>query len=932
VFVNRGWTGFTGRGTDADLGEGWRAGLHAEDRSRYDAVVGEALAAGRGWEVEFRLRRGDGAHHWLLERAVPIGAGESLAGYVGSCTDINAQYRETERQTLLAALGAALDRETTVTEQLGDLARLIVESRLADLATVRLVQDDGSLRVVGVAGLDRATEELLAALAPDTGLGVRVLDEGSGVLEAEVDLPAAARSRDPLVERFGVRSRVAVPLTVRGRVLAVLGLGRRGDAPAYNDDDRLLAEEIAGRAALSLDNALLLAEERAAAQRLGLLQRVTAELSAATTPVEVAVAAASHIAQLTGSQARVAVYEFDAAQRSLQVLTTAGLPLEDLWQHVPLQVPAAITTAVVDRRPLWLESLEDRAGAQGLPDGQAESVAASGVQSEVALPLIVAGRVVGVVGIGFPARRRFAATERGMLLAVAEQCAQALDRARLYRAEQDIAEILQRSLLPQDLPRLPRLALSAEYLPGAEGTSAGGDWYDVLELPGSRVAVAVGDVVGQGPAAAAVMGQLRSALSAALLQGTQPADALDLLDRFAARLPGALASTAVCVVVDWRAGTITWARAGHPPPLLITGEGPRLLDPVSGDSAGPVLGVPDRAPYGEATARIAPGDTLLLYTDGLVERRGEHLDAGLDRLAVAAGELAAADPATLTRQLLDRMLAGSGQPDDVAVIAVRLIPPPLAGRIPADPTRLSAVRRAVVRWSAAAGLPEEPAEDLQLALGEALANAVEHAYPGPEPGECRYSLERRADGTIDVCVEDDGVWRPQPADRGHRGRGLELIRGLATHVEVGRTTGPDGAEGSGTRVRFRLPAAGTPHAGAVRRAPTDPGPERGARLEIHEGPDGVQLAIVGELDLATAGELRDRLQARVAALTPGTVATVDLRHTGYLASAGIGLFMELRAQARDRGAELRISAEAGSVPARILALTGIGDTVSRASS
>ena len=109
-------------------------------------------------------------------------------------------------------------------------------------------------------------------------------------------------------------------------------------------------------------------------------------------------------------------------------------------------------------------------------------------------------------------------------------------------SERGIAETLQRSLLPAELPGLARLALAAEYLPGAEGAQAGGDWYDVVELEGGRVAIAVGDVVGQGPAAAAVMGQLRSALSAALLQGCGPAEALELLDRFAARLPGALAS------------------------------------------------------------------------------------------------------------------------------------------------------------------------------------------------------------------------------------------------------------------------------------------------------------------------------------------------------------------------------------------------------
>ena len=141
----------------------------------------------------------------------------------------------------------------------------------------------------------------------------------------------------------------------------------------------------------------------------------------------------------------------------------------------------------------------------------------------IALPLVAGGRVVGVLGVGFRAPLRQGPVERATLLALAEQCAQALDRARLYRTEHRVAETLQRSLLPQRLPQLPRLLLDARYLPGAEGVQAGGDWYDVIELDEHRVAIAVGDVVGQGAAAAAVMGQLRSALAAALLQGHGPA-------------------------------------------------------------------------------------------------------------------------------------------------------------------------------------------------------------------------------------------------------------------------------------------------------------------------------------------------------------------------------------------------------------------------
>ncbi|SDD40245.1 PAS domain S-box-containing protein [Geodermatophilus telluris] len=915
VFLNAGWSAFTGRPAEEERGEGWREGLHPQDRDRYARTVAAALQRGEGWEVEFRLRRADGAHHWLLERGAPIG-GDPRQGAVGSCTDINARYRETERQTLLAEVGTALDRETEVEGQLAGLARLLVERRLADACTVRLVGDDGRLRYVGHAGLDGDPAEAPAGLEPHGGLGRVVLDTGESQLRPRLD------GRGDTGVRLDLSSALAVPLSVRGAVRAVLALGRREDAPAFHDDDRALAEEIAARAALALDNALLLAEERAAARRLGLLQRATAELSAASTPVDVARATAEQVGTLTGHGSRVGVFELDDAGRELRLLALTGSApeAERQWARIPLSAPLAVTTAVTERRPLWVEDMADWPGARGgdgLPDGQVTTLAAFGLTSTVALPLVVAGRVVGVAGIGFPEARRFGAAERGMLLAVAEQCAQALDRARLYRAQQDIASTLQRDLLPQELPRLDRLALAAEYLPGAAGTSAGGDWYDVVELGGGRVAVAVGDVVGQGPAAAGVMGQLRSALSVALLQGSSPAEALELLDRFAARLPGARASTAACLVLDCEAGTVRWARAGHLPPLLLADGSATLLE----DGAGAVLGAVGRRPYAEGSATVTPGATLLLYTDGLVERRGEPLDAGLERLRTAAAGLTAVDPARLTRALLAAVLDDSTPPDDVAVIAGRLTPPPVHETLPADPARLSRVRRTVTAWALAAGLPEDSLDDLQLALGEALANAVEHAYAanGGE-GRCEYRLERTPDGSVDVCVRDEGVWRPVPADPGHRGRGLELISALASDVEVARTPDAQGADGAGTTVRFRFVPAGPGAADPpVRRgpAPSAAGP---ARLAVHRDGDGLRLEVTGEVDLAVAPALRAEGLRALEELPPGGRAVLDLRPVTYLASAGVHLVLELRSAAAARSGGLDVRTRPGSAAERVLEL------------
>jgi anti-anti-sigma factor len=718
-----------------------------------------------------------------------------------------------------------------------------------------------------------------------------------GAADWPADLPP---ERAALYRRLAVRSALLVPLCTDGRVLGVLALLRHGDAPRYDDDDRVLVEEVAGRAALALDNAQLLAEERATAARLGVLQRATAELSAAASPAQVGAAAVRHLTGLLGDLATVGVFEVEPSGTALVPLALAGIDdsAAGRFATVPLSAPMVAAEALREQRPLWADDIGAPEWTDSRP-GTAELLGDLGIRGVVGVPLIAGGRSVGAIGVGFAAPLREVTIERPTLLALAEQCAQALDRARLYRAEHQVAETLQRSLLPQRLPQLPRLALDARYLPGADGVQAGGDWYDVIELDEHRVAIAVGDVVGQGARAASVMGQLRSALAAALLQGHGPAAALELLDRFATRVPGARASTAACVTLDWTAGEITWARAGHPPPLLVGPDGVRPLD---GDGHGPVLGLDDRAPYREGTAQVEAGASLVLYTDGLVERRGEIVDDGLGRLVDAVQRHSGSAPDALVPALLAELIGPERAADDVALIAARLMPAALRQRLPAEPAQLSVMRRAVRRWSAAAGLADDRSDDLLLALGEAAANAVEHAYRDGATGEWTYEVARGGDGAVAVVVQDWGSWRPPPADPGFRGRGVAFVYELADEVDMEH--GP-----SGTTVRFRL---GTPGGAAPAPVPA-PGVAAGAPV----------ATLAGELDLANVEARRAELLAQLAALPAGARFTLDLRSTTYLPSAGIGLLLELTDAARARGVDLDVLTEPGGLAARACALAGL---------
>ena len=184
------------------------------------------------------------------------------------------------------------------------------------------------------------------------------------------------------------------------------------------------------------------------------------------------------------------------------------------------------------------------------------------------MPLQARERVFGAFSLSDEQGRPLNPDDVLLAEELAARAGTAIDNARLFAERTHVAQTLQRSLLPLKLPKFERLALAARYLPGATDVAAGGG-YDVLALEEHRVAIVVGDVVGQGAEAAAVMGQLRTALATALLHGDSAAAALEHLDRMAARIPGALASTAAVMILDLLTGNLCWARAGHPPPLLI---------------------------------------------------------------------------------------------------------------------------------------------------------------------------------------------------------------------------------------------------------------------------------------------------------------------------------------------------------------------------
>ncbi|MBV8992707.1 MAG: SpoIIE family protein phosphatase, partial [Pseudonocardiales bacterium] len=580
--------------------------------------------------------------------------------------------------------------------------------------------------------------------------------------------------------------------------------------------------------------------------------------------------------------------------------------------------PVGVANVIRTGRPQsYSEITDDVLVAMAHDDEHLELLRSVGLGAGMVVPLRARGRVFGAFSLGNDRGRPLDSNDAPLVEELAARAGTAIDNARLFADRTYVAQTLQRSLLPGQLPEFDRLALAARYLPGAPDVAAGGDWYDVLALDGHRVAIVVGDVVGRGAAAAAVMGQLRTALATALLHGDSAAAALEHLDRMAARIPGALASTAVVMILDLLTGELSWCRAGHPPPLLVAHDDVRYL--VNG--AGGPLGIPGRPPYPQAATRIEPGACLLLYTDGLVERRGQVIDEGLDHLAFTAAQLRAEPPTTLLDGLLARALPETGPADDIALVAARYLPAPLHQRLPAEPGQLFGVRRAVRAWVGAGALPAALGEDLQITLGEATANAVEHAYAGTgKAGEFTYLITRCGDGAIKVEVRDFGRWRSERANDFHRGRGLVIIREIGVDVVVEPTP-------AGTEVRFRLPAPppdsepATSTPASAGQVQPDAAPPVPAELHVHQEPaGGRRLELRGELDLDSVTRLRGPLLDHLHARGP---VTLDLRAVDYLSSAGVGLLVEALARAAAHHTSVQLQLTPYSLAARVLALTGL---------
>jgi serine phosphatase RsbU (regulator of sigma subunit)/anti-sigma regulatory factor (Ser/Thr protein kinase) len=414
-----------------------------------------------------------------------------------------------------------------------------------------------------------------------------------------------------------------------------------------------------------------------------------------------------------------------------------------------------------------------------------------GVRSLLGVPLIVEGEVIGVLHVGSLTQRDFGEGDLELLQLVADRVALSIERSRLA-VQGQIAETLQRSLLPRSLPALPGLSMAAHYTPATHESAVGGDWYDVIQLGHRRLALAIGDVAGHGMAAATYMGELRSAMRAYSLEVQSPAQLLGKLARFADHEKSRMA-TVIYAVLNLDTWAVELARAGHPYPLLVRPDGSAVF---LKDAGGPPLGIGGSPVYDEMRLTLDAGETLLLYTDGLIERRGTKLSDGEAALAQAA--ISAPDEPELRCRTIIAELTEEEEPaDDIALLAVRAVGlhELLEVELPAVAEQLATIRHLIRRWIAANGGSDDDCSAFAIAVTEACANSVEHAY-GPEDATISVTAAR-VDGIATVTVGDTGGWR-EPRG-GNRGRGIPVMREFMDDVEIDR-----GEDGTTVRLSRKL--------------------------------------------------------------------------------------------------------------------------------
>ncbi|GAA4567586.1 SpoIIE family protein phosphatase [Planotetraspora kaengkrachanensis] len=646
VRVNSTFTELTGLPVERHLDRRPAELLAADLTALIDSAlrrIGEEGLPVTDQRIRTRAENGD-SRHWAVS-FYPMHGDEGVVGVALFGIDL------TERQMTEEDLRRSEERYRSLVESQQQLVWITSPSG-------SVVEDAPQWRAITGQGLEEyLAHGWLEAVHPDDRPGAEEAWREALRGRTMFEWSYRVRTRASGYRHFEVR---AVPIIRHGRV--VEWVGANSDVTPQRE-----AEEMRGRLTDQLG---------AAALRTARLQGATALLAEALT-VEQVVQVIIDVGRTALAADHSAVALLDPDRATLKVINSGGIPDAPgaPGEDILLSQSSVMTIAVNSRRPVFAES----------PDSLRTKLVDAGAEEEqilgflkhtderawVGLPLLAAGRALGALRFSFTRPQKISQEDGVFLEALAGQCALAVERATLFEREHRTAETLQRSLLPDRLPVVRGLELAQRFRSGSRHVQVGGDWYDAFVLQDGRVAAVVGDVMGKGVKAAAGMGRIRNAMRALALTNPPPAAVLTGLDRvFEATEEEEQVTTLAYMVVEPATGEGTLALAGHPPPLLVSPQGTALLHETEPGT-----------PLGWATSRrqfrfcVPPGHTAVLYSDGLVENRKRGLDAGLRELSSVVAEAppeVVSSPHMLLDFLVDRMLSGYEQDDDVTVLAVHV--------------------------------------------------------------------------------------------------------------------------------------------------------------------------------------------------------------------------------------------------------------------
>jgi anti-anti-sigma factor len=483
----------------------------------------------------------------------------------------------------------------------------------------------------------------------------------------------------------------------------------------------------------------------------------------------------------------------------------------------------------------------------------------------------------------------------------------------------DVVDQVQHSLLPPSLPLLPDLLLSGSYHRASSVRAAGGDWYDAVPVGRGQLALVVGDAVGHGVPAAGAMSRLRGAMRSTALRDPSPRAVLDALDAFAVQMDDVEGASVFYGVLEAGSGLLTYSAAGHPAPLVVAADGSTSFVPIV---PRPPLGSLPGVPATESEYVLPQGATLVLFSDGaLAAAQGAPVE-GLTRLADVAraalarpGALDADGSAAVAAAIAEGVRTAEGWPDDVAVLLAHrraAAVDPLRLELVAVPAALPGVRRRLGAWLSGLGMGEQDRIGVMVAVGEACANAAEHAYRGAEPGPMSVEADVDVDGVLTVTVRDQGAWRPPDRDPGDRGRGLLIMRQLVDGVAL--------EEGRGTTVTLRMQLRRTPEIDPE-HAPAS----AGASVTVDRDAECPVVRVTGAVDEVSAEHVRIRL---LEASHGGTGRVeLDLSEVGVFSSAAVRVVLAIARIGRDEGWRLAVHAPEHGVTRHILEISGLAGLV-----